>query len=365
MVISVVATSTTNMAVNSSPQRKVFYAAGRYWVFYYDGSKIVYRTSSNGENWSDAVTIKSLAVGEGIAISVVFDGTYVHYAYAYASDLVYRMGTPESDGTITWKAAEQTVYVGSCAVPAICIDSDGYPWIGFRVKAGTETYGTPYVTKSKTKDGTWTDDTGFPHHLRTDDLEYWAEIPVALTNSKIYVVYASHGGTLYGKLYDGGWGSEETISTRSMRFHRITAVAYGDDVYVAWLTWVEPHPGIYVNTRTYGVGWGSDEILSASDDTYHHISLNVNPVNGKVNLFYGYSDGVYFTSHDVNGWKAPRLLIPDSEISKWGGPTVAYDQLGSYTTLLVWVTGTSSPYNIKFTAFALLPSSLKSNSHTL
>jgi len=85
---SVVGTSTTG-AVPYPHQRKTFYANGRFWVFYSDGRNMVYRTSTDGSTWSSATTVR--AAINGSLFSVWFDGTYLHYAYAYNSAIYYNV----------------------------------------------------------------------------------------------------------------------------------------------------------------------------------------------------------------------------------------------------------------------------------
>ena len=50
--MSTVGTSTQRNAIVESCMRKIFYANGRHWVFYSDGTDGVYCTSRDGENWS-------------------------------------------------------------------------------------------------------------------------------------------------------------------------------------------------------------------------------------------------------------------------------------------------------------------------
>ena len=96
-------------AVDRPYQRKTFYAAGRHWVFFSDTSLINYFSSTDGSTWTGSKTANSISSGE--KFSVFFDGTYVHLAFCSGdggAPIYYRRGTPNSNGTITWSAAEQT-----------------------------------------------------------------------------------------------------------------------------------------------------------------------------------------------------------------------------------------------------------------
>jgi len=107
-----VGTSTVSNATLFDYERKSFYANGRYWVFYVDGTNMVYSTSTDGTSWTvgPQSPIRGGDWGGGNFFSIYFDGTYVHYVFGYYNvlnyPLLYRRGTPNSDGTITWSKAE-------------------------------------------------------------------------------------------------------------------------------------------------------------------------------------------------------------------------------------------------------------------
>ena len=104
---SIVSTSDTYYAVSYPFQRKTFYAAGRYWAFYSDGTNIRYRVSVDGTTWSSAYLVAGASYGQNFSIH--FDGTYIHYTRygVYDYDIYYKRGTPQADNTIIWSAAEQ------------------------------------------------------------------------------------------------------------------------------------------------------------------------------------------------------------------------------------------------------------------
>ena len=109
LVISPVSGSS---AVDRPYQRKTFYAAGRHWVFFNDTYFINYLSSTDGSTWTGSNDVSTKSISSGQMFSVFFDGTYVHVAFCVAnagSAIYYRRGTPNSDGTITWSAAVQTV----------------------------------------------------------------------------------------------------------------------------------------------------------------------------------------------------------------------------------------------------------------
>jgi hypothetical protein len=60
---ALVATSTSSTATHTPSQRLSFYANGRHWVFYSDGSFFGWRTSTDGITWSDFTAITTQAYG--------------------------------------------------------------------------------------------------------------------------------------------------------------------------------------------------------------------------------------------------------------------------------------------------------------
>jgi len=226
--------------------RKCFYANGRFWVFYSDGTNMVYRTSEDGATWSSATTIR--ACDSSHNFSVWFDGIYVHYAATPLSSwnepVVYRRGTANSDGTITWSASEQTVIQHPdkwFRNIVIAVDGGGYPWIGMNTNQAAPLPAGAWaeVVKSSTNDGTWTTQSSFPYRPDTTANVRDIMILVPLTAQKMYIIYVWSGAPasnpINGRLWDGSsWSSEETTTTRQSHDASLSAVAYGDIVHVVY-----------------------------------------------------------------------------------------------------------------------------------
>lgn len=167
--ISNTLTNDTYDGINTMPARNTFYAAGRHWIFYVDeDTDVVYESSTYGYNWSgdDIVTTTAL-YGVEVACWYDYASETVHYARNQLANgqpaaIKYRMGTPNSNGTITWAAAEQTVSLTPSVLASIrttiTVDEAGYPWVAWIDTDDTNTSGIVYVESSSTKNGTWTED---------------------------------------------------------------------------------------------------------------------------------------------------------------------------------------------------------------
>jgi hypothetical protein len=219
-------------------QRKTFYANGRFWVFYSDGTNIVYKTSTDGMTWSEATTVRAGAYG--YYFSVWFDGTYVHYAVGRSSvgeALFYRRGTPNADGTITWSTTAEEV-AGEAVSDVYYYRrqtwAEGDLWVMDASYSTTANYTTEIVTGTTAAgsyyyikpfaNNTVSNGTALPAGIM---LQGWrTATPVTLKEAG-YCVYgyvrnrdaSSHAGYVYAKLWKSqysnmsgavaisGWGS--------------------------------------------------------------------------------------------------------------------------------------------------------------
>lgn len=254
-------------------QRKLFYALGRYWVFFRDTGYWKYCHSSDGVSWSDKINIVDLGAGAQ-SLSLVLDGNYIHYARIYTStfyNLYYRRGELHGDGSITWGAEqlvrqEPNVTDFELKNVTITIDSNGYPWIGYLSDSDVAgAWRAIRVVKSSEKDGTWATETDWK---LDQSVVYGAVVIVPLTAGKMYAVYYRHDTSpppsvdeFYGKLYDGTWGDAELITEKGAEAVDwcFSAVAVGDDIHLVHAEPVGEDLAHY--KRTYGAGWGSKNVV--------------------------------------------------------------------------------------------------------
>lgn len=357
-----IGTSGNLHATYSPPTQLSFYAQGRFWVFYCtaSGDTFVYRTSTDGESWSSETTVVAGSTGSLFSTAIVDDS---HFCYCRAqttnyTGLYYRLGTLNSDGTISWVAAEQTIHSDEnrgCD-PVIAIDSNGYPWIACK-DLTSETY--PFtIYHSTTKDGTWTPASGDPVALG-DYLDSGTQALVALTNGKMYFIIACAVSTApiqaRGYLYNGSsWGSMETFTTSYCTdnyYNQFSAVAVGDDVFFAFTE--DSTNDITVVRRVYGVGWGSETTLESGANADSAPVLFATSV-GDVYCCWISTSGVYIAKFDlVDGeWGSPELLCDESGQTMYNRYLVnstKYACSGYFSC--IWMTGTSPTWNVRFATF--------------
>ncbi len=138
---SIVGTSSTDAATNHSIQRKAFVYGDRWWVFWYDGSNIVYSSSREGTagTWTAAASIGSGLIAHGLGFDVdQRDGTViVGYVPTTLTSFRILKGTVLNDA-IAWTGpltvdnwADQ-----GAGPPSMTLGTDGYLWAGVTVKVG-------------------------------------------------------------------------------------------------------------------------------------------------------------------------------------------------------------------------------------
>jgi len=364
---STVGTSLWSNAIPYCVQRKSFYANGRFWAFYSDGTNLVFRSSTDGITWTDATSLGACLAGDDAAIW--FDGTYVHYARYDEDgyDLFYRRGTPVSDGTITWSADEQTVYAGSYTTtfhyhPVIAVDSSGYAWIGTRgyyMAHGYPAREYPNIFKNANNDGTWSTDTGFPYELNAT-FGGWTVSPVPLTSQKMYVIYCNSGNSPLGILYDGSWGSEETdLADYVLGDDKLfSGVAEGDHVHFVYLRGEQTYQ-IRYNKRTYGTGWAANDVLVQDSVAYAtSCALSIDAIN----------DLYCFWSRDTTSHVYYKKCVSgtwDTDPTDWINEATdgiaseyaisCYAQIYGSRIGLLYTTKTSSPYDVRFAYLTVFP----------
>jgi len=318
-------------------QRKAFYAVGRHWAFYASGTAMVYYSSVDGITWNGPATVRTCNYGR--QFSVVFDGTYVHYAFAPEapdSALLYRRGTPYSNGTITW-GSEQTAVAGSSVAswytPFVAIDGAGCPWIGYRWYDYPEVYEYPYLTKSSANNGTWVTQSGFPLQLNTTSHCVWLTSILKLTQNKTYVLYFNNDGDGYGRLWNGtGFETLENVALTDVKWgNAYSAVAFGNDIHVVWLS--QTAQNIIYRKRTYGSGWGSEETLATALSSVSTPALSCDVSYQKLWCFWQNNNHTYYKSNCLGVW--------DSDATDWIDESVdgiyRNDQLNCYETSDEWI----------------------------
>ncbi|RLI42705.1 hypothetical protein DRO69_10080 [Candidatus Bathyarchaeota archaeon] len=358
--ISLIGESTSEYPIIGMYQRWCFYAKGLFWAFYSNGTHMVY-ASGNGTSWNSSVAVRPSTNGH--YFSIWFDGTYVHYAFANCSagnSLYYRRGTPHANGTITWQT-EQTVLTVSSPMaihrPTIATDSQGYPWIGYALYNESNYISHPYVIKSSINNGTWVTAEGFPYQLTTENfVGIWSSIVVPLSNGKMAAVYAKHSGTVKVKAWDGSAWRAETNTTNVISMAcMLSAVGENDYVHIAFHEDTN-YDLVYAKYSFISNSFINETTLEYGMTSTTGPSITIDSGGNLYIFWYGTpNDYVYYRKYDVHNktWKPRKEWIISQRFKREDYCISFYQSWNGYIGFM-FVTGSSSPYKVKFAYFRVI-----------
>ncbi len=206
-----VGTTSTINPTGQATSYVVFYAATRWWAFWSNGTNMVFDTSTDGgQTWTGSPTSCGAATGYTLW-DAYFDGTYLHYVRCATGTLYYRRGTPQSNGTMSWAAAEQTVQSGATAVtyPSVTCCGGGKPTVSWLNRASS-TYLT-YVKQSSTTDGTFSEDTNVTKSNFHSSSSGGRSKVAGLSTSAFMIGYGTSTSTINFMRWNGSaWQSADT-----------------------------------------------------------------------------------------------------------------------------------------------------------
>lgn len=347
-----VTTSDYTAAIRYAVQRLSVFMAGRYWLFYIHNGIFRYRTSSDGLTWTSSTQIGEID-GSGMAC-VYFDGTYIHYARVRSQALYYRRGIPSMDGSITWSAAEQTVYdnapVGGFLHMSINVLSGGYPAISYARDDGAEYL--PRVMISDNNDGTWSGSESETTLNGTNDTSWGTSLHKL--GSGLYVLYGRDENNILAQEYSGGsWQGEEDTGYDSQGGVLWAAVEINGEIHVAYID--DDTLDIYHGYRNSGGVWQAAASVQAANDPARATEICVTA--NSIYIFWVDVDeqAVFYRKSTDNGstWKdeagndTPQKFL-DSPEEVYGYDIQVYEKIMGAHTGIMWRGGTSDPYTIYF-----------------
>jgi hypothetical protein len=296
--------------------RTTFYAAGRYWAFYLHNSKINYTTSTTGAAWEARVEISANVLGASAEWSMWFDGTSVYYAQRDDTRyILFRKGTPESDGTITWAAAEQSIDaspvffgVASCS---IAVASDGHAQIAYWETRGGSIYNM--AIRNSNTDGTWATTGGYPVNVFNHSSTNMPPTIIADYDSDDMYMFIVQGSDNYlrGYYFNGAawsgtadvWG---TITVATLPAGVSAAFESDDDIVAAWVNGTTQN---LFNVRFSGGGMGTQSSFGTFESNSAP-SLTFDSITGITFVYWidGTSDDLYYKTYTDGTWGSDTLL---------------------------------------------------------
>lgn len=358
-----VASSDSNTALHYSNQREVFYGASRFWVFYTDNLEgdIYYASSLDGTTWASPTYVVQAGVGD---FSTWWDGTYVYYVRIYRDGrpeiLHYRRGTPSASGVITW-TSEQTVETAASndddfESPTICVDSSDKPVISYTYWDDSDGKLYGYITKGGNTDGTWgSTAAGFPFQL-SSSVETGATLvlPYSSDNKLMAIYCAGNAATIRSKVYNGSsWGTENATTSAIENEGQFSAVVTSDDVvHMVFLKDADDDIK-YTHYHSGGTVWEPEDTVYVGTSTMMAPVLSVDYNDNLYCFWIGdpVTNHIYYKQCTGGVWDTnPTDWLTESNVTGNAVITCAYTQLFSEAISICWLTGTGSPYNVRFAA---------------
>jgi len=323
-------------------QQKTFFAAGRYWLFYVDGdyptetsmptSTVYYTTSTDGVSWTPPTILASgLSENSGENVEAFLSNNgHLQVFYRSENELLYRMGTPQTDGSITWATLSwQLVFnanaegetSGTCDFFAT-VDSNNYPWVSWGyiqepIQSLNPSDTKMFVWKDAFNNGIWQTASGFPYNVGTGN--YTNDFMVPLSNGQIYVMYFLDNppstGQIYGELWNGtAWGPQETCTTSQVdeqyaygceSWDRTAVADSNDNIFLAFLS---TDLNLVFVERTMSGGWANETVVQAGCGDYSSPSLNL--YNDNLRLFWiNSSTSICYKKYVDGAWDTEPTLI--------------------------------------------------------
>ncbi len=296
-------------------ERKVIYFQGLWWAFYSDGSNIGYSTSPDGSIWSaETIVTSSTDSTDGFNFNIWVSGSTIYYvlgAPEHSTSFLWRYGTLQSSGAISWTISETSVTTTNKvdSVNSIVTDSSGNVWVALNSNDGTNAH----IEVWKYSSGSWT---------KEDDIS-----PLASDITPLLVPVSNGVALIYG---EGGITSKVNVITTTTGASWSTAVspvsdyalfyssvtAIGNTLYFAGLA--SSSAGVSTGTVNfwsfaYGASSTSAETQLQSTSSSWVVSISEDPSDTLI-VFYG-SGTTLSTTYSTN-FGGAWSLIADCEFRR-------------------------------------------------
>jgi len=330
--------------------RSVVYVGGYFYVFYrrLSDGYLCYRSSSDGVNWGSEVAL--WALGASDAYAVFTDGTYIYVAYgtptystsSNTSSSAYTVrGTP-SNGTISWGSQILVRQAGGYWQFSWAKTANRF-YLALRAYYTTTAYYHVYVYYNSDGNSSWTQildsttmtDGGYACGICICNWPQYAD-GVILVTAKYSASALSY------KTYDGSsWSADSTFGSKtgSAYLYHITIAAYGGEVHFAN---VPSNSGGAIYYYRFTTSWSGTTTVDSSTCLTPCLAAT----SKKLYLFYVVGSNVLYRTMDysTHTWSSATTFASNET-----SPTLTQAQRYPVEKMgVVWRTGSSSPYNVRF-----------------
>ncbi len=343
-----VASSTDPRLHSSGEQRVTYFDGSRHWTFYYDGSNIVYKSSTDGKTWSASSSTSSGALASNSFFGVYGEGNTVIISGSSTSNVFTKKGTI-SGTSISWSP--------SVSVFTVSGSSAGQQYYPSFEKVGSNLFlGFNVITKGKSVGKVYSSsDLGGSWTLRTD-LYSGQTNPAILgiakyANTKVVALFADYASSefKYKTSSDGiTWSAQSTTSSAGLTANSLKTNAFSitTDGTCAWVGYVPNNTGGVLNSMKFCDG--SITFLSPSiggTSLYPTVSV----IGTDIHLLYVRNGLVKETINIAGTWST----VSESEHFGSTFTNVSFlhaEKIGNraHHVPVVWREGNASPFNVIF-----------------
>lgn len=343
---SVVSTVNADSATRNMPQRRNFIAAGREWVFFYDGSDYVFRSRVIDPlgSWSSSATWAA-GSDQGYQLSLWWDGTKIHTAYNRGGDVTtiyYKSGTPQSGGTIT-ADTEYTVASGggnNKSYMTICLDSSNYPVLAYSV-VGSSKFKPVYRIATATDGSSWGSETDLDSEHGSSHRLMPCVVPLSGNRDLLFIWEDRSDSKVNSRFYDGstGLGSVTEIASYEINYG-YCPVMLDNDTCMCLINVATTDSKCYEWTED---SWDSGTKID--DGVIACLCKNGNNAWAFVFDSSG-TDTIYKVEYN-GSWQTPASFDTPSNWASDGAFNCCYEVQSSRIGV-IWIEGSGSPYSITY-----------------
>src|SRR3989449_2858412 len=379
--------SSTSVSTMQQQSRNLWFANGRWWLFYevscggtYYFACIEVTSSIDGVTWTAPTQLDSNCCYQPM-LSVWVNTRNGHYYYVVdqvneMTAFVWGHGTLNSDGTITETLTDAPVgfpgvcgpYITNVISNSVVLDSYQNLFASFETTTGTcpRGYQPGSNTPSFIAVMKWTNSTNrwsaslYTYAGSYDNMQAGELVP--LTHGKLALVNCDTGGACAVSNYNGTFWSYPTRVTTSAQCNwwggcSFSAVSAGDTTYAALVT------SSGASFFSYPYGGPASQVSTVKSTGSDSIQVGLT-TDSSGRLFTTVADSTrntIFTNRSADGgntWTSANAIAGETSIQN---PSLAAVYSTSSLLGLTWVAGSSSPYNIRFAAIpAVIPDAASS-----
>ena len=350
-------TNSQSLIINT--QRKIIYDGTRWWLFYYDGSNVVYKSSTDTVTWSvEAILWSRWLTGvSGTAVTISGSKIYaVAESYSAPNFEIWFTNGTISGSTINWNASNVRInYVASeLGAPSITVGTDGKIWVSTNIMIIPKMY----YYYSTNGGSTWSQTT----NNQASPLYGGSELSPMGTGQimSIYHGYSNPENILKYSLWSGSsWSTETTVAlgTLPTADGGFSLVADTTSPNIQYATFLSTNTSNIIRFAKYNSGWGSPETVATGVDSTSYPSISYDGTNSRVIVSWVAADVAYVRVRNNDGsWDAVETVEDLSTYNVFSPQDLTASKRDYQNKIgLAVVTGGGSPFNVTWLSYNIPP----------